>query len=82
MPAKERLGGDRKRHPGRSGEEPAGCGEEHPVSAPVVRTADLATEHLQLVAKHEELRLRGASVAPDWQEKAAKGEIEKREQHR
>jgi hypothetical protein len=53
--AQQRRRSDEKRAPARLRQQPAGRGEEDPVGGAQLRRADLAAQHCELVAQHDDL---------------------------
>ena len=64
MPAQDRLGGDQERDPPLPRHQPGQGGDERPIRPPQAGTSDLAAQHRQLVAQHEDLRVLGDVVHP------------------
>jgi hypothetical protein len=83
VPPKERLRTDQERRPPSTGQQPAERCHEQPVAASKSRSADLALEDHQLVAKDRQLDVavqivRGAGNQPHH---TAQQEIQQSEQH-
>ncbi len=84
MPAQDRLGGDQECDPPFPGHQPCHGGDERPVRPPQAGTGDLAAQHSQLVAQHEDLRVLGDvvhPVDPDQLDDASDESVEEAEGH-
>ena len=64
MPAEDRLRRDEERSPALSGHEAGQEGDEGTVGPGEAGTGDLAAEHGQLVAEHEDLGILGRGIRP------------------
>ena len=64
MPAQDRLGGDKERRPTSPWHQSGQGGDERPVGPGELRSADLTSQHSQLVAKHQDLSVLGDVVHP------------------
>jgi hypothetical protein len=59
VPSQQRLGTNEERAQAFPGKDPACRSEQRPVAAPVDRALDLPAQDRELVAKDEDLNLRG-----------------------
>jgi len=76
VPGEERLGCHREAAPERAGEEATQCSQEDAVGGLIGRTADLASEHGDLVSQDQELDVLlalGANSEEDELEESADG---------
>ena len=64
MPAQDRLGGDEERRPTLPWHQSGPFGDKRPVRPGETRSGDVATEHSELVAEHEDLGVLGDLVHP------------------
>src|SRR6266508_3125494 len=80
MPAKERLGRDHEGGPALSGERPARCREERPVTVLQLGAPEGAAQDLHLVAEDRvlQLELRHAPVSGEHPDEADEHEVEER----
>jgi hypothetical protein len=60
MPAQQRLGRDEEARPAGSGQDAADRGEQGAVGGLELGSWDLAVEHGELVAQHEDLQVLGS----------------------
>jgi hypothetical protein len=68
MPAQQRLRSDGERRTASAGERPRERREQRPVAHPVADTSPLASQHAELVAQDEDLKLLGIPGAAEQDE--------------
>jgi hypothetical protein len=84
VPAKDRLGRNEERHPSLPADQPRQSGDERPIRPPEAGTGELAAQHGQLLAQHEDLRVLGDGVHPadpDQLDDASDESVEEAERH-
>lgn len=83
MPTKQRLRSHEERTPCDTRQHPAGGGQEQPIGAAKLRLANVSAKNLELVAKHEDLKVLLLVVATADQpaEESADHEIDQRPKH-
>ena len=84
MPAEKRRRGDQKAGPSGTRDRPTGRGQQNPIDYSELRRAGLAPEHMELVAKDEDLEILGTIVVTRANNEAAEcpNDQAEEEQHR
>jgi len=84
MPGKNRLGAHEKRSPAHLGQNSARRSQKRPILWREIRARHLASEHLELMAEHDDLDLLcvlGAKPQDDELNQAAKGPVQEGHNH-